>query len=60
LLQTRQISLFGRSNMRREHITRETCPVWPAQPIIAHWGAPSHFVSTPTDRVIDKKLDPET
>jgi len=32
---------------------RESCPIWPGQPIVAHWGIPDPALATGTD---DEKL----
>lgn len=35
---------------------RESCPVWPGQPIIAHWGVPDPALATSSDEQIMREF----
>lgn len=35
---------------------RESCPVWPGQPIVAHWGVPDPALATGTDEEIMRQF----
>jgi protein-tyrosine-phosphatase len=35
---------------------RESCPIWPGQPIIAHWGVPDPALATGTDEEIFRQF----
>jgi len=35
---------------------RESCPVWPGQPIIAHWGVPDPALATGTDEEVFRQF----
>ena len=35
---------------------RETCPIWPGQPIVAHWGVPDPALATGTDEEIFRQF----
>lgn len=36
---------------------RESCPIWPGQPIIAHWGVPDPALATGSDEEIFRQFN---
>ncbi|MEO1745171.1 MAG: arsenate reductase ArsC [Pseudomonadota bacterium] len=40
-----------------DNAAKETCPIWPGQPMSAHWGVPDPAVATGTDAEIAFAFD---